>query len=188
MGPSAKFVGPVADRDNANLRPVLLTEQRHGTHRPCFILRHQLRVNFEVFDQQLVNARLDVTQDRPRYRFRTGKVEPQPSGSILRSHLGGGLTQLLSKCSMDHVGGGMGSRNRLTAVHIHLRDNGVALRDLSLSHFPAMNEQSGYRRLNVIHLEQRSVRRGDRTVVAELPTGFGVERGPIHDEFRVLAR
>ena len=83
VGPSAKFMGPVAHRDNAHLRPVLLTEQRHGTHRPCFILPHQLRVNFKVFDQQLVNTRLNVTQDRPRYRFRTGKVEPQPSGSIL---------------------------------------------------------------------------------------------------------
>jgi len=140
VGPSAEFVGPVADRDNANLRPVLLAEQRHGAHRPCFILRHQLRVNFEVFDQQLVNARLDVPQDRPRYRFRTGKVEPQPSGSVLRPHLGGGLTQLLSKGSMDHVGGGMGSRNRLTAVHVNLRDDSVALRDLSLSHFPTVNE------------------------------------------------
>ena len=89
---------------------------------------------------------------------------------------------------MDHVGRSMRSRNRLTAVHIHLRDNGVALRDLSLSHIPTVNEQSGYRRLNVIHFEKRAVRRSDQTVIAELPTGFGVERGPIHDEFRVLTR
>ena len=88
---------------------------------------------------------------------------------------------------MNHVGSSVGSGNSLAARNIDAGDSARAGREFAVAHFAAMDEQSGNGRLDVINLEHRSINRRDRTVVTQLSTCFGIERGAIQNDFGVLS-
>ena len=73
---AAQLVRPVPYRHHSNFRTVLLAEQRHRTHRPRLVLRHDLGVNIEVLDQDLIDPGLYIAQHRTGDRLRTREVEP----------------------------------------------------------------------------------------------------------------
>ena len=88
---------------------------------------------------------------------------------------------------MDHVGRRVRTGDGLATSDVDSSDDGCVLGDLTLADLTSVHEDAGNRRLDVVDLEQRAVGHRDRTMIAQLAAGFGVERRAIQDHLGVLA-
>ena len=75
MRTPTQLVRPIAHRNHSHFIAVLLTEQRHRTHRPSLVLGHHVRVDIEILDQDFVHPRLDIAKDGTGDRLGAGEIE-----------------------------------------------------------------------------------------------------------------
>ena len=179
MRAATQFMGPIPHADDPHRVAVLLPEQRHRAHVQGLGLRHVVGGDRHVLKQHLVDVRLGVLQHAFRDGLGEREVETQPARGVLRTHLGGGLAQHLAERLVNHVGRGMGSRDRPASLDVDHTHRGGTDHGLAVQHSGAVHPQARDRHLHVIDLEGRAVVKADQSVVAELAAGFGVERAAV---------
>ena len=153
VGAAAQLVGPVPHGHHAHDIAVLLAEQRHRAHGHGIRLRHLLRGHPQVVLKHVVDERFGVGQHRCRHRGGAWEIEPEPPGSVLRTHLRSGIAQQLAERPVDHVSGGVGAADGLAAGQVDLALSGLTASDLAIDDRAAMDVQPADRALHVIHLD-----------------------------------
>src|SRR5450830_172490 len=154
-----------AHAQDAHVVAVLLAEQRHGA------------LGLDDIFQGLDLRRLD--------RFEVAEVETQALAVNQRTLLLDVLAQHLAQCSVQQVGGRVVQRSGVAHVGVHLgfhrRTDGQAARR---QHAVVQERTAGLGGIAYIKTTGRSL---EETAVANLPTGFGVERRLVQDHHAVIA-
>ena len=88
---------------------------------------------------------------------------------------------------MDHVGRGVGARDRTPALEVDRSVRSETGGDLARDHLRLVHDQPGDRRLHVVHFEPSAVRELDHTLVGELAAALGVERRAVQHQLDLVA-
>ena len=184
---AAELTGPVPDRDHAHPVAVLLAEERHRAGRTGRILGHVLGVDGEILGQHVVDASLDVGQHGGRHGRGEREVEAEPSGRVLRAHLGRGVPQRLTERLVHQVRCRVRPRDRAPALEVDAADDEVADSDLPGGDATPVDVEPRNRLLYVVDHQPAAVGQGDGARIGELTTALGVERGPVENDLDRVA-
>src|SRR5207247_159533 len=99
----AQFSGVVSDLDYPDGAAVFFTEKGQGTKPSGLLLAGNEVMDLKVLRKHRVDLRLHILQYRGDQRGRRVKVEPQPTGCVQRTCLGGGFAQKIADRLMDKV-------------------------------------------------------------------------------------
>lgn len=185
VGTAAQFGGG-ADGKHAHLVAVLLAEQRHGAGGDGVVVAHQLRAGGHVGQHFAVDDLFHTTDFLGGHRGVVAEVETGLVGIDQRPLLRHMRTQHFAQGLVHQVGGRVVAHGAGALVGIDLGLDGVADGQAALDQLTVVAEHLGLDLLRVRHGEQ-AIGRFQRTGVAALAAGFGVERRGVQHHDGVLA-
>ena len=178
------LLGIVAHRDDAHLVAVFLAEEGERALLHRALGSHEARRHLGVLADAGINLMLDRGDILRRQRARIGEIEAQPVGCDERALLRDMLAEAAAQRLMQQMGDRMIGAQIVAPRLVHFQRDDVAELQRAAGHFSNMGKKLASALLRIGHLEL-GFGRDQRSGVAHLAAGFGVERG-LADQHRRL--
>ena len=175
----------LAHRDHAHLVAVFLAKQRLRAKTTSIVGGHDARFHRRILADEIVHLGFDLRDFLGRHRLVMAEIEAQPVMRVQRAALCHMIAKRAAQRLVQQVGGRVVGADRPTPCMFDLQLRRLPARDLAHGHFADMDEDpAGFLRIRDPH---QTAFGPDRAGIADLTTGFGVERRLVDDELHRLA-